>query len=117
MVDTLVSSGPLGGDQEIGAMIAKREVAAMFFFVDPLSSHPHQADIAALNRLCCVHDIMFANNPSSAKELIFSLEYSVFGFSRLMGNDPNQKKDSKIVENYKTTQKKVIANVQRVSGA
>lgn len=111
-VDTLVSSGPLGGDQEIGGMIARGQVAAVFFFTDPLSSHPHEADIIALNRICCVHDTMFANNPSTAQALIYALEYSAVGFSRLMGENPNQKKDSKIVEDYKTNQQKVISNVQ-----
>lgn len=112
-VDTLVSSGPLGGDQEIGGMISQGKVAAVFFFTDPLSSHPHEADIQALNRICCVHDTMFANNPSTASSLIFALEYSAFGFSRLIGKNPDyQKKDSKIVENYKTNQQAVIKAVQ-----
>ncbi len=101
-----------GGDQEIGGMIARGQVAAVFFFTDPLSSHPHEADIIALNRICCVHDTMFANNPSTAQALIYALEYSAVGFSRLMGENPNQKKDSKIVEDYKTNQQKVISNVQ-----
>ena len=93
-------------------MIARGEVAAVFFFTDPLSSHPHEADIIALNRICCVHDTMFANNPSTAQALIFALEYSAYGFSRLTGENPDYKKDSKIVEDYKANQQKVIANVQ-----
>ena len=112
-VDTLVSSGPLGGDQEIGGLISQGEVAAVFFFIDPLSAHPHQADIVALNRICCVHDTMMANNPSTAQALVYALEYSAFGFSRLTGINPNYlKKDSNIVEEYKKNQKKVISNVQ-----
>lgn len=112
-VDTLVSSGPLGGDQEIGGLISQGEVAAVFFFIDPLSAHPHQADIVALNRICCVHDTMMANNPSTAQALVYALEYSAFGFSRLTGINPNYlKKDSSIVEEYKKNQKKVISNVQ-----
>jgi len=111
-VDRLVSSGPLGGDQEIGGMITKGEVAAVFFFTDPLDSHPHQADIIALNRICCVHDTMFANNPSTAQALIYALEYSAFGFATLTGDNPNQNMDSDIVVNYKERQKKVIAAVQ-----
>lgn len=112
-VDKLVSSGPLGGDQEIGGMIAQGKVAAVFFFTDPLSAHPHAADINALNRICCVHDTMFANNPSTATALIYALEYSAYGFSRLIGENPDyQKKDSDIVDKYKANQKKVIASVQ-----
>lgn len=115
-VDTLVSSGPLGGDQEIGGMIARGEVAAVFFFTDPLSAHPHEPDIQALNRICCVHDTMFANNPSTAQALVYALEYSAFGFSRLTGANPTyQKADSKIVEKYKRDQQKVIARVSRAS--
>jgi methylglyoxal synthase len=111
-VHTLVSSGPLGGDQEIGSLIVKGEVAAVFFFTDPLSAHPHEADIAALNRICCVRDTMFANNPSTAQALIHALEYSAFGFSRLTGIHPTYlKEDSVIVEEYKKKQQKVISTV------
>lgn len=116
-VDTLVSSGPLGGDQEIGGMIARGQVAAVFFFTDPLSSHPHQPDIEALNRICCVHDTMFANNPSTAQALVYALEYSAFGFSRLTGIHPTYlKEDTHIVKEYKSNQKKVISSVQDSHG-
>ena len=108
-VNTLVSSGPLGGDLEIGAMIASKKVAAVFFFTDPLSSHPHAADITSLNRICCVHDVMFVNNPSSAQSLVFSLEYSAFCSSRLAGTVDVV--DSDIVQRYRCGQQKVIAKV------
>lgn len=107
-VDRLVSSGPLGGDQEIGGMVSTGEVAAVFFFIDPLSSHPHEADIVALNRICCVHDTMFANNPSTAQALVYALEYSGFGFSRLMGMNPTHQEDSAIVVDYKKKQMNVV---------
>jgi methylglyoxal synthase len=113
-VHQLVSSGPLGGDQEIGGMISKGEVGAVFFFQDPLSSHPHKADIQALNRICCVHDTMFASNPSTAQALVYSLEYSAYGYSHLMGMNPKQAEDSTIVQDYKSNQQKVIANVAGV---
>ena len=94
-------------------MIAQGKVAAVFFFTDPLSAHPHDADIHALNRISCVHDTMFANNPSTANALIYALEYSAYGFARLIGENPDyQKKDSEIVDKYKSNQKKVIASVQ-----
>ena len=108
-VQNLVSSGPLGGDLEIGAMIASKTVAAVFFFTDPLSNHPHESDIMSLNRICCVHDIMFANNPSSAQSLVFALEYSLFCSSRLDGTANVE--DSEIVQRYQCGQQKVIANV------
>jgi methylglyoxal synthase len=56
VVGAQVSSGPLGGDQEIGGRISNGEVGVVFFFRDPLSAHPHEADIHALCRLCDVHD-------------------------------------------------------------
>jgi methylglyoxal synthase len=71
-VEHSVCSGPLGGDQEIGGMISRGEVAAVFFFIDPLSAHCHEADIYALNRICNVYDCLCAHNPSTADALIYS---------------------------------------------
>ena len=61
-----VKSGPLGGDQAIGQMISTDNVCGVIFFRDPLSSHPHHADIEALGRLCDVYQIPLATNPASA---------------------------------------------------
>jgi methylglyoxal synthase len=110
-VQHLVDSGPLGGDQEIGALITQGKVAAVFFFTDPLSSHPHAPDIEALNRICCVHDCMFANNPSTAKTLVYSLQHCPFAMSRLLGCNPEMHMDSSVVLAYKEGQQKVIAAV------
>merc|ERR1719479_818930 len=71
-----VSSGPLGGDQEIGALISQRQLGAVFFFRDPLSSHPHESDIQALARLCDVHNVMASTNPASGDTLVFALQNS-----------------------------------------
>lgn len=57
-----VSSGPLGGDAEIGAMVARKEMDAVIFFRDPLDKHPHEPDIQMLMRLCDVHDVPLATN-------------------------------------------------------
>jgi methylglyoxal synthase len=57
-----VSSGPLGGDAEIGAMVARGEMDAVIFFRDPLDKHPHEPDIQMLMRLCDVHDVPLATN-------------------------------------------------------
>ena len=65
-----VKSGPLGGDQAIGSMISTDNIRAVLFFRDPLSSHPHHADIEALGRLCDVYQIPFATNPSTAKAIL-----------------------------------------------
>mmetsp|Transcript_13497 Transcript_13497/g.15183 ORF Transcript_13497/g.15183 Transcript_13497/m.15183 type:complete len:387 (+) Transcript_13497:139-1299(+) len=114
-VKSLVASGPLGGDQEIGGMIAKGDVGAVFFFQDPLTAHPHKHDIRALHRVCVVHDTMFASNPSTAQALIYSLEFSAFGYSHLLGMNPKQKSESKLIEKYKSNQTKVIAEVSRAN--
>jgi methylglyoxal synthase len=65
-----VKSGPLGGDQAIGSMISTDNIRGVLFFRDPLSSHPHHADIEALGRLCDVYQIHFATNPSTAKAVL-----------------------------------------------
>lgn len=68
-----VLSGPLGGDQQIGARIATEEVKAVFFFRDPLTAQPHEPDVSALLRLCDVHDIPLATNPATAEALVLWL--------------------------------------------
>lgn len=63
-------SGPIGGDAQIAAMVAQGEVAAVFFFVDPLGKHPHDPDIQTLMRICNVHDVPLATNPATAGYII-----------------------------------------------
>lgn len=69
-----VLSGPLGGDQQIGARIALEQVLAVVFFRDPLTAQPHEPDVSALVRLCDVHDVPLATNPASAQALMLWLE-------------------------------------------
>jgi methylglyoxal synthase len=63
-------SGPEGGDTQIAAQVALREVDAVFFFVDPLSAQPHEPDIRALLRVCNVHNVPLATNLSTADLII-----------------------------------------------
>lgn len=70
----LVKSGPLGGDQQIGAMIAEGTVQALIFFIDPLSPLPHDVDVKALTRLGSVYDIPMALNRATAERLIKALD-------------------------------------------
>jgi len=63
-------SGPLGGDQQIGARVAQEEVMAVIFFRDPLTAQPHEPDVSALLRLCDVHNVPLATNPASADALM-----------------------------------------------
>ena len=65
-------SGPLGGDQQIGALIAEGKIEFVIFFRDPLTSQPHEPDVQALIRLCDVHNIPITTNVSSAKLIIQS---------------------------------------------
>ncbi|MGL5271120.1 MAG: methylglyoxal synthase [Selenomonadaceae bacterium] len=64
-VETMMS-GPLGGDQQIGALIATEQVDFVIFLRDPLTSQPHEPDINALLRICDVHNIPLATNRKSA---------------------------------------------------
>ena len=65
-----VSSGPMGGDAEIGAMVTKGELDAVIFFRDTLDKHPHDVDISMLMRLCDVHQIPLATNYKSGHIII-----------------------------------------------
>jgi methylglyoxal synthase len=67
---TRLKSGPLGGDQQIGALIATGEVDMLVFFIDPLSALPHDVDVKALTRLATVYDIPMALNRATAEKLI-----------------------------------------------
>lgn len=69
-----LKSGPLGGDQQIGAMIAEEKIHALFFFVDPLSPHPHDVDVKALMRVALVYNIPMALNRATAERLIASFQ-------------------------------------------
>lgn len=63
-------SGPLGGDQQIGALVADHNVDMIIFLRDPLTSQPHEPDIMALLRLCDVYKVPLATNVESAQLLL-----------------------------------------------
>jgi len=67
-------SGPLGGDQQIGAKLAQGELDMIIFLRDPLTVQPHEPDISALLRLCDVHCVPLATNLGTAEVLMKSLQ-------------------------------------------
>jgi methylglyoxal synthase len=69
---TMLLSGPLGGDAQVGAMIAERKIDVIIFFWDPLSPQPHDVDVKALLRLAVLYDVPIACNRRSADMLISS---------------------------------------------
>lgn len=73
-----MKSGPLGGDQQIGAMLANGELHLIIFLRDPLTAQPHEPDVSALLRLCDVQSIPLATNVSSGEIMLESLKNGIW---------------------------------------
>ncbi|MFD3157630.1 methylglyoxal synthase [Haloimpatiens sp. FM7330] len=67
-------SGPLGGDQQIGAKIAQGEIDFVIFLRDPLTAQPHEPDVSALLRICDVHHVALATNLGAAEFFVKALK-------------------------------------------
>lgn len=80
---TCFRSGPLGGDQQIGALVAENEFDLVIFFRDPLTPQPHEPDVTALLRLCDVNCIPLATNLATAEILIKGLARGDFQFRQI----------------------------------
>lgn len=78
-------SGPLGGDQQIGAMIAQDEMDMIIFFRDPLTAQPHEPDVSALMRLCDVYNVPLATNMGTAEVLLKGLEEGFVNWRLIRG--------------------------------
>jgi len=81
-------SGPLGGDQEIGARIANNQMDAIFFFRDPLTAQPHEPDVTALLRLCDVYSVPLATNMGTAEILIKGIERGDLDWRNIVEKKP-----------------------------
>lgn len=77
-------SGPLGGDQQIGALVAQDELDLIIFLRDPLMAQPHEPDITALLRLCDVYGIPVATNIATAEILVKAIDRGDFAWRELV---------------------------------
>jgi len=103
------SSGPLGGDAQIAALMCMEDLGALIFFVDPLSAHPHQADIDSLLRLSNVGNVIVCPNPTSAMSMMHSLKGALEKGSRGMIPSFFQTLESPAVAEYKLQQELALA--------
>ncbi len=71
-------SGPLGGDQQIGAYVSEQKIDLVLFIRDPLTPQPHEPDISALLRLCDVYEIPLATNVGTAEPILQALKAGIF---------------------------------------
>lgn len=85
-------SGPLGGDQQIGAMIAEGKIDVLIFFCDNLITQGHQQDVGALSRLASLYNIAFATNRTTADMIITS---------PLINDETYERIIPSAIENYK----------------
>ena len=90
---TKLLSGPLGGDQQIGAMIAEGKIDVLIFFCDNLITQGHQQDVGALSRLASLYNIAFASNRTTADLIVTSALIEDETYERIIPNAINSYKN------------------------
>lgn len=110
---TILKSGPLGGDQQMGSRIVDGEIDYLFFFTDPMTLQPHDTDVKALTRLASVENIVFCYNRSTADHIISSplfldptYERTVPDYSNYAKRFENKQVVAEAVESAKKRKKK-----------
>ena len=92
---TCLNSGPLGGDQQIGAMIAEGKIDVLIFFCDNLITQGHQTDVSALTRLASLYNIAFATNRTTADMILTSPLFNDDNYKMIVPD---------VIEKYKNRQ-------------
>lgn len=103
------TSGPLGGDAQIAALMCMEDLGALIFFTDPLSAHPHQADIDSLIRLSNCGNIIVCANPTSAMSMMHTLKSALENGDRGMIPSFFETLESPAVAEYKLQQELALA--------
>lgn len=93
---TPLLSGPLGGDQQIGTMIAKDQIDVLIFFCDNLITQGHQQDVGALSRLASLYNIAFATNRTTADMIVTSPLINDENYERIIPTAINSYKNRNI---------------------
>lgn len=102
------TSGPLGGDAQLAALMCYEDLGGLFFFVDPLSPHPHQADIESLIRLANVNNVMLCLNPTSATSTMWAVRHALTSNHVEMMPSFFETLESPCVPEYKAAQKSAL---------
>jgi methylglyoxal synthase len=105
------TSGPLGGDAQLCALMCLEVVGAIIFFMDPLSAHPHQADIDSLVRLANVHNIILCPNPATGHAAMWMFRNSLSSNRPEMIPSFFETLVSPCVPEYKAEQEAALAKV------
>ena len=110
------TSGPLGGDAQIASLMCVEDLGGIIFFVDPLSAHPHQADIDSLLRLANCGNIIVCPNPASASSMMHTLRCALLKGDNARGMIPSffETLESPAVAEYKYQQAAALAKLANV---